>query len=140
MGAGEDLIELFKTEKATTEELLPLIDAKSAKVVGMRNKLPLHYACEYKASIAVVEKLLEANPAAIRHKDDGQYLPLHWACQWGAEDAVIRKLLEVYPEAANEPNKLNKKPSHLAVMYQATKEVQGMIKEKQEALTAVAAG
>ena len=55
---------------------------------------PLHYACENKPTVEVIQTLIEANPPALeRRQEPGGQLPLHAACTWGASSDVIISLL-----------------------------------------------
>ena len=66
----------------------------------LEGRLPLHYACTYKASVQVVEALIHAFPQSLMSADvQDRMLPLHCACKEGATSDVIDYLLMAYPEA-----------------------------------------
>ena len=60
-----------------------------------QNLLPLHYACQSKASIEVIAKLLISYPEGAREKDLGGQLPVHIALTSNAS-AEIRDNKTLY--------------------------------------------
>jgi ankyrin repeat protein len=57
--------------------------------------LPLHTACSYRASPAVVQAILAAYPEAAAFRDDrGGATPLHTACEHGCSVETLRVLLQ----------------------------------------------
>ena len=96
MVAAAPLCHLLN-QKAPEEEVLPLVDAASAKEKDGDGYLPLHYAARCGASDAVVAALLAANPEAAGEKDEDGMLPLHHAAGCGALDAVVAALLAEIP-------------------------------------------
>ena len=79
-----------------------LLNANRA-AAGMRGHfgcLPLHNACAFGASAAVIQRLVDICPGSVRVLDgNDQMLPLHHACNSGAPEAVLMILLTAYPEA-----------------------------------------
>lgn len=67
-------------------------------------EMPLHAACTYGASKAVVGFLLAASPDTARQRDNLGNLPLHCACFSGASESIIESLLCTNPKAANARN------------------------------------
>jgi myosin protein heavy chain/myosin heavy chain 6/7 len=59
----------------------------------------IYQSCSNGASKAVVAKLIEANPACVRSRDEHeQRLPLHLAAKWGAAQDVILTIMTYHPE------------------------------------------
>jgi len=76
---------------------------------------PLHYACENKPTVEVIQTLIEANgPALERRQEPGGQLPLHAACTWGASPDVVRALLAAHPSCAEMKDFLSNLPLHCA--------------------------
>lgn len=76
---------------------------------------PLHYACERKPPIEVIQALIEANPEAVTQRMmPGGCLPLHVACTWHASPDVIRALLAADPSTAKVSDELGNRPLHAA--------------------------
>jgi len=76
---------------------------------------PLHYACERKPPLEVVEALIEANPEAITQRMmPGGCLPLHIACTWHCSLAVVSTLLAADPTTAKVVDELGNRPLHSA--------------------------
>jgi Ankyrin repeats (3 copies) len=76
---------------------------------------PLHYACERKPPVDVVEALIEANPEAVSQRMmPGGCLPLHAACTWQCSPAVISALLAADPSTAKVVDELGNRPLHSA--------------------------
>lgn len=76
---------------------------------------PLHYACENKPTVEVIQTLIEANPPALeRRQEPGGQLPLHAACTWGASSDVITSLLAAMPSCAEMKDFLSNLPLHCA--------------------------
>lgn len=55
-------------------------NSSAAFATDSYGKLPLHLACEYGASPAVIRELLHANPKAARERDILGMLPIHRIC------------------------------------------------------------
>ena len=76
---------------------------------------PLHYACERKPPLEVVNALIEANPEAITMRMmPGGTLPLHVACTWHSSPAVVSALLSSDPTTAKVVDELGNRPLHSA--------------------------
>lgn len=91
------------------------IHGNAARSKGGKGYLPLHYACATGASFDVVQKLLDAYPAAIRTRDTNDLMiPLHFACKWGAATEVIEMLVKIHPEAKQVRDIYAKTPSEYA--------------------------
>lgn len=76
---------------------------------------PLHYACERKPPLEVVQALLEANPEAVTQRMmPGGALPIHAACTWQASPGVISALLSADPITAKVVDELGNRPLHSA--------------------------
>jgi hypothetical protein len=99
-------------------------DEANDKLVGVMTRggfqasagmTPLHYACERKPPIEVVEALFEANPEAISQRMmPGGFLPLHIACTWHSSPTVISALLSADPTTAKVVDELGNRPLHTA--------------------------
>lgn len=76
---------------------------------------PLHYACEHKPSVQVIQTLIAANPTALeRRQEPGGQLPLHAACTWGASAEVVHALLSSLPSSAEMKDFLSNLALHCA--------------------------
>jgi len=94
-------------------------------------KLPLHVACEFGASPAIIQKLLKANKNAVLQQDKFGMLPIHIACRcyyentspWIPEDIqaynalrqIITDLLEAGPTTILEVDCNKKCPIEYAI-------------------------
>jgi len=79
------------------------------------NMTPLHYACERKPPLEVVDALMEANPEAVTQRMmPGGALPLHIACTWHSSPAVVSALLGADPSTAKVVDELGNRPLHSA--------------------------
>jgi hypothetical protein len=81
-------------------------------------RLPLHLAVIANASLAVIEKLIEAYPESAQDYDAHGVLPLHHATQF-ASDAVIMHILAAYPLACQKRtrNQDYRLPLHLSLNF-----------------------
>lgn len=76
---------------------------------------PLHYACEQNPSLELIRALVNADPSALRRRQEpGGQLPLHAACTWGASIDVIKLLLSACPDSAEACDFLSNLPLHCA--------------------------
>jgi len=76
---------------------------------------PLHYACERKPPVEVIEALIEANAEAVSQRMmPGGCLPLHIACTWQSAPSVIGSLLRADPMTAKVLDELGNRPLHSA--------------------------
>lgn len=95
-----------------------------------KGRTPLHIACAYACSIAVIARLMNGatakfrNPAAV--PDAAHMVPLHWACkavvsQDNVENMVhvIGFLVEAYPEGVFIANGRGMNPADLATQHLA---------------------
>jgi len=94
-------------QEPTYEVLDALVNACPASTSWRKTpggELPIHAACTYGASKAVVGFLLAASPDTARQRDNLGNLPLHCACFSGAPESIIESLLCTNPKAANARN------------------------------------
>jgi len=76
---------------------------------------PLHYACERRPPVTVVEALISACPRAITTRAmPGGALPLHVACTWYAPVGVINALIVADRNGCKTPDELGNYPLHAA--------------------------
>lgn len=77
--------------------------------------LALHYACERRPPVEVIDALIAACPGAVSKRAmPGGALPLHIACTWHAPAAVINALLVADRTACKVPDELGNLPLHSA--------------------------
>jgi len=75
----------------------------------------LHYACERRPPIEVVNALIAACPVAVSKRAmPGGALPLHIACTWYAPVAVVSALVTADRAACKTPDELGNLPLHSA--------------------------
>jgi hypothetical protein len=85
---------------------------------------PLHYACERRPPVGVVQALLELYPMAIMTRTmPGGCLPLHVACTWFALPDVVKALLSADPGSAKVKDELGNLALHSACFSGADLEV-----------------
>jgi Ankyrin repeat len=76
---------------------------------------PLHYACERRPPVVVVEALISACPRAIATRAmPGGALPLHIACTWYAPVGVINALILADRNGCKTQDELGNFPLHSA--------------------------
>jgi Ankyrin repeat len=76
---------------------------------------PLHFACERRPPVAVVEALISACPRAITARAmPGGALPLHVACTWYAPVGVINALILADRNGCKTQDELGNFPLHAA--------------------------
>jgi len=88
----------------TPAAVLLLLSSNAGKYPDMGGMLPLHYACAYGASEAVLNVLLEGNHETITARDNKGRTPLHYAmgnCTRDASPAIVRTLLLNNPLVVN---------------------------------------
>ncbi|KAL7579612.1 hypothetical protein ACA910_007977 [Epithemia clementina (nom. ined.)] len=69
---------------------------------SVKGTMPFHYACTFRASLEVVDWMLQKEPSFVKiPRNDGMY-PLHLAIFFKAPMEVVNRLLEVWPEAAKQ--------------------------------------
>ena len=76
---------------------------------------PLHYACERRPPVEVVEALVAAwrDNVTVRLQPGGT-LPLHIACTWNASNSVIKVLTNAEPSSCRATDDLGNTPLHCA--------------------------
>lgn len=85
---------------------------------------PLHYACERRPPIAVIEALVSACPRAIATRAmPGGALPLHIACTWFAPIGVINALIIADRNGCKTQDELGNYPLHSACFSGTSTEV-----------------
>ena len=76
---------------------------------------PLHYSCERKPPVEVIQKLIKAFPFAVLTRAmPGGCLPMHIACTWGSSAEVIKALLASDSGSARVKDELGNVPLHSA--------------------------
>jgi len=76
---------------------------------------PLHYVCERRPPVEVVDALIAAWPEALTTRmEPGGALPLHVACTWHASAEVTAALCQAEPAACRIPDDLGNVPLHCA--------------------------
>ena len=89
---------------------------------------PLHYACERRPPLEVVDALIAAWPEAITTRlQPGGALPLHVACTWHASESTVRAITQAEPAACRIPDDLGNIPLHCAVFSGAEVQVVDML-------------
>jgi hypothetical protein len=77
---------------------------------------PLHYACERRPPLEVVEALITTWPESVTTRlQPGGALPLHVACTWHASVEVVKAICQTEPAACRIPDDLGNIPLHCAV-------------------------
>jgi ankyrin repeat protein len=77
--------------------------------------MPLHFACERRPPLEVIEALIAACPGAVMSRAmPGGALPLHIACTWYAPASAISALLVADKTACKMPDELGNVPLHSA--------------------------
>jgi len=85
---------------------------------------PLHYACERKPPVEVVEELIAAHPAAVTTRAmPGGALPLHISCTWYGSPDVVRALLSADQTASAVTDELGNLALHCACFSGAHEQV-----------------
>jgi hypothetical protein len=76
---------------------------------------PLHYACERRPPLEVVDALIAACPSAVvKRAMPGGALPLHIACTWYAPVGVVNALMVADRDACKITDELGNLPLHSA--------------------------
>jgi hypothetical protein len=76
---------------------------------------PLHYACERRPPVEVVEALLKVYPEAVNKRTmPGGALPIHMAATWYAEEDSIKALLDADRHSCKTTDELGNLPLHSA--------------------------
>jgi Ankyrin repeats (3 copies) len=98
-----------------TEAQMPLRVQTRGGFSSTTDFFPLHYACERRPPVRVVESLIKAYPeAASRRAMPGGALPLHIAATWYAEEASVKALLDTDRNACKTLDELGNLPLHSA--------------------------
>jgi len=79
------------------------------------HSLPLHFACQRKSSLTIIQALIQAWSDSVREPDGNGYLPLHHACEKSCTDDVIKFLVDSWPESCQIPTKYGLLPLHCAI-------------------------
>lgn len=107
----------YALERNPPIEVVEALLEAAPESVGMKvqpgGALPLHIACTWHASTAVVTLLRDAEPAACRVPDELGNVPLHSACFSGANALVVDALLRAYPKASLIRNHQGSLPSDI---------------------------
>jgi len=90
-----DLVRMQQWEVILNESL----KRREAKYRDADGLYPLHWAAAGNPPLAVMERLMDLYPSAIRRADREGSLPLHFAACYGASMDVISQLIKQYPEA-----------------------------------------
>ena len=100
-------------------------------------RTPLHIACRVqRASLAVIQRLVYANPEAVAMVDGEHYTALHHACENGADAEIIALLLSACPMAASIVTRKQDFAIHIACGANlSTKTVTLLIGTNKKALT-----
>lgn len=122
-----------------TVELINLLVAAyptgAAEKEKKNGSYPLHYACAFKATCAVIDALASAYPSTTMETDDAQNLPIHLAIIKGVETDAILKLIEISPESVAVKDGKGRLPIHLALAFDASpKTVEALILAYPESL------
>lgn len=91
------------------------------------SQLPLHLAIVCDAPFAVIGRLIELYPQAVRCTDDQHMLPIHLALRHNSSDDVVAYLLMQFPESVNAKGKDGRLPVDCAL--RAESKVRGKILE-----------
>ena len=124
--AGEALLSLL-AHGAPDEEILPRIDAVSARAGDGYGNSMLMCAVWLGASDAVLSALWRAHPAAIEAQDCHGNLPLH--CTRKTSEPAATVLLEAYPDAIKRKNNFGQLPLHKVAEYGAPAGVVALLLE-----------
>lgn len=85
---------------------------------------PLHYACERRPPVEVVEALIAACPSAVSKRAmPGGALPLHIACTWHSPASVISVLVSADRSTCKVQDELGNLALHSAAFSGASEEV-----------------
>jgi hypothetical protein len=112
----------------TSSELLRVLVERAPATVkmtedGEKLPLPLHFACNRQASVAVVKFLVGIDPDAVKTANSDGNLPLHLACCNHAKFDVVQVLAKENPAAVEKGNNDGTLPFHLACTAQAPLQV-----------------
>jgi len=102
IGASPEVVTLL----AVPDEALEGTDEYS--------RTPLHQAVEYRASVAVVQLVLNRRPLLSRSKDYIGRTPLHCACAYNSSMEVANLLIQSNPQALFEKDNRRRLPLHIA--------------------------
>jgi len=89
---------------------------------------PLHYACERRPPVEVVEAFIKVFPEAVaRRAMPGGATPAHYACTWYAEESSVKALLIADRNASKTLDELGNLPLHSACYSGTTTAVVEML-------------
>ena len=94
-------------QEPTYEVLDALVNACPTSTIWRKQpggELPIHAACTWGGSRAVIGFLLAASPESSRQRDNHGNLALHSACFSGTSQSIVESLLCTNPKAANARN------------------------------------
>jgi ankyrin repeat protein len=98
-------------------KLILRANPSTASAVNPKNgRLPLHTALAHgTVPNAIVRRLLDAHPDAVKSRDFDKHLPLHLALAHQADLSLIDRLLQIFPDATKLPDGMNRPILHMAV-------------------------
>jgi hypothetical protein len=98
-----------------TEVMVSLVVPTKGGFTATADFFPLHYVCERRPPLEVVDALLELYPqAAGKRTMPGGALPLHIACTWYSDVSVIDALLAADRTGSRTQDELGNLPLHSA--------------------------
>eukprot|EP00951_Prasinocladus_malaysianus_P017414 scaffold137285_cov17-Prasinocladus_malaysianus.AAC.1 len=103
-----------------TKEVAELLLSKAPESAHARDSfgaMPLHYACQFRAPVAVLQLLLSTYPEASKQRDNDGRLPLHIASEYCSNVGFLSLLCRSYQQGLAAPvsNTDGKLPLHFAV-------------------------
>jgi ankyrin repeat protein len=109
-----------------------LVEAPGAlEAIDNEGRTPLHLAAQHSASVAVVQRLSDANPTALRTPDSYGALPLHLCAEHNPSGRIALWLLRAAPDACAQCDVCRRRqPLHYyAARQDASEEVVGHMLE-----------
>lgn len=104
-----------RLERHPTEARMPLRVQTRGGFSSTTDFFPLHYACERRPPVQVIEGLIMVYPEAVlKRAMPGGGLPIHIAATWYAEEASIKALLDADRNACKTLDELGNLPIHSA--------------------------
>jgi len=94
--------------------LIAEADPNMVHETGFGRRTPLHYACWGKASLEVLQYLVELSPDKVKVQCKYGWLPLHNACMHQAPLEVIQYLVEQFPDSVKVKDAFKRLPLHYA--------------------------
>jgi len=106
---------LRRVEQNPHEAGEPLQAMTRGGFISTQGLTPLHYACERRPPLEVVEALIAAWPEAVTTRlQPGGALPLHIVCTWNGSINAVTALTHAEPAACRIPDDLGNIPLHCA--------------------------